>query len=111
MDDLTSVETDSSIPIIKKRTFLPVVILSLLLLVMTMVASFYYFQTIELSNQLSELRSQPSVEPVVSIEEADEDFFCGGFIGKMCPEGYVCEYDGDYPDASGTCIESGPGRN
>lgn len=30
--------------------------------------------------------------------------FCGGIMGKPCPFGYSCQYDGSYPDASGTCV-------
>lgn len=33
-----------------------------------------------------------------------EGQFCGGIAGVECPEGYFCEYDGHYPDASGVCI-------
>ncbi len=31
--------------------------------------------------------------------------FCGGIAGIMCNEGLTCEYEGDYPDAGGTCRE------
>ena len=30
--------------------------------------------------------------------------FCGGIMGKICPKPLTCKYDGDYPDAGGTCI-------
>lgn len=30
--------------------------------------------------------------------------FCGGFGGILCPEGYECKLDGDYPDAGGICV-------
>ena len=30
---------------------------------------------------------------------------CGGIAGKMCPSGSTCKYDGNYPDASGTCVD------
>jgi|GEM_PF-5641853 len=29
---------------------------------------------------------------------------CGGIAGFGCPAGYRCELQGDYPDASGTCV-------
>lgn len=29
---------------------------------------------------------------------------CGGFAGIECPKGYICDLEGDYPDAAGTCI-------
>lgn len=31
--------------------------------------------------------------------------FCGGFAGIKCPVGYLCKYDGNYPDASGVCVK------
>lgn len=34
----------------------------------------------------------------------EDDLFCGGIAAIPCPEGFVCQYDGDYPDAGGTCI-------
>lgn len=33
-----------------------------------------------------------------------QNIFCGGFAGKSCPKGFVCEYEGDYPDAGGKCV-------
>ena len=36
---------------------------------------------------------------------APEGQFCGGFAGTLCPEGYECQLEGDYPDASGVCIK------
>lgn len=30
--------------------------------------------------------------------------FCGGIAGTECPEGYICQLDGNYPDAAGICI-------
>ena len=37
--------------------------------------------------------------------EKTEGSFCGGFAGKLCPDGYECQMEGNYPDASGTCIK------
>lgn len=34
-----------------------------------------------------------------------EGKMCGGIQGIICPEGYSCEYSGNYPDASGVCVE------
>ena len=36
----------------------------------------------------------------------EDEQFCGGFAGAICPEGYFCKYDGTYPDASGKCIKN-----
>lgn len=35
----------------------------------------------------------------------EEGQFCGGFSGISCPEGYECQPEGSYPDASGKCIK------
>ena len=32
--------------------------------------------------------------------------FCGGIARIKCPEGYVCQLNGNYPDAGGTCIKT-----
>ena len=44
------------------------------------------------------------VQPLT--EEVQNPQFCGSIQGIICPEGYVCNYDGDYPDAGGTCIKN-----
>ena len=35
---------------------------------------------------------------------AKEGEFCGGIAAFQCDTGLTCKYDGDYPDAGGTCI-------
>jgi len=40
-----------------------------------------------------------------SIECKNENDFCGGIAGIKCCSGLTCEYDGDYPDAGGVCVE------
>ncbi len=40
--------------------------------------------------------------------ECCENKICGGIAGLPCPEGYECELDGDYPDASGECVKPEP---
>jgi len=37
----------------------------------------------------------------------EEQKTCGGIAGLECPDGFICEYDGDYPDASGVCVPKG----
>lgn len=32
---------------------------------------------------------------------------CGGIAGIECPDDFICQYDGSYPDASGICIPKG----
>jgi hypothetical protein len=34
-----------------------------------------------------------------------ENQFCGGISGIQCPNGYECQLEGNYPDASGKCIK------
>ena len=34
-----------------------------------------------------------------------EGSFCGGIAGIICPTGYSCNYDGNYPDAGGKCVK------
>jgi len=34
------------------------------------------------------------------------DFFCGGIAGKLCPTGFYCKYEGNNPDAGGSCIKT-----
>ena len=49
-------------------------------------------------------------DPTAELETDETDNanpqFCGGIAGIICPEGYDCNYDGDYPDAGGTCIKN-----
>lgn len=40
---------------------------------------------------------------VLSAKEISKAEFCGGIAGILCPEGYRCQLDGNYPDAGGTC--------
>lgn len=44
-------------------------------------------------------------KPVVTKPENKPGAFCGGIAGKMCPAGYICASEGDYPDAGGICIK------
>lgn len=45
---------------------------------------------------------QDDTTPVAS--PAQEGEFCGGIAGIACADGLTCRYDGDYPDAGGTCV-------
>jgi len=38
-------------------------------------------------------------------KERESGNFCGGIAGVMCPSGYACKYDGNYPDAGGRCVQ------
>ena len=39
------------------------------------------------------------------VKDNAKEKFCGGIAGIKCPEGYICQLDGNYPDAAGTCID------
>jgi len=43
-------------------------------------------------------------EGAIGTCEKDEAIFCGGIQGINCPIGLTCNFDGDYPDASGECV-------
>jgi hypothetical protein len=45
-----------------------------------------------------------SKEPAPIPNNDTQAVFCGGIAGFACPEGYVCELDGTYPDAGGHCV-------
>lgn len=48
-------------------------------------------------------------EEEISNEETEdcvsEGAMCGGIAGLICCSELTCDYDGDYPDASGTCVK------
>ncbi|MCR4313420.1 MAG: hypothetical protein NUV58_04170 [Candidatus Roizmanbacteria bacterium] len=39
-------------------------------------------------------------------EQVEQGKFCGGIAGILCPEGYDCNLDGNYPDAAGVCVKN-----
>ncbi len=43
---------------------------------------------------------------VDTLQEKTNGSFCGGFVGVICPDGYNCKYDDNYPDASGVCVKN-----
>jgi hypothetical protein len=43
---------------------------------------------------------------VVGSPRSKEGELCGGIAGFLCEDGLVCRYDGDYPDAAGTCAKA-----
>lgn len=40
--------------------------------------------------------------------QPESDIFCGGIVGTRCPAGYLCRYEGKYPNASGKCVKNAP---
>lgn len=38
--------------------------------------------------------------------QSSEGKMCGGIAGIICPEGYTCVLNGNYPDASGKCTKA-----
>jgi len=55
-------------------------------------------------------RSGPKCEfspcPTI-VKKPEQGKFCGGIAGIKCPDGFVCKYNGNYPDAGGTCVKTG----
>jgi len=55
-------------------------------------------------------RSGPKCEfspcPTI-VKKPKQGKFCGGIAGIKCPDGFVCKYSGNYPDAGGTCVKTG----
>lgn len=45
-----------------------------------------------------------SVSSVAERPRAAEGETCGGIAGILCDYGLLCQLDGAYPDASGTCV-------
>ena len=46
-------------------------------------------------------------EPIPhQVDRAGENEMCGGIAGIQCADGLTCRYEGDYPDAAGTCTRS-----
>lgn len=65
------------------------------------------FFTISTDNYLTELDQILSTFRFLDkLPEKAEGSFCGGFAGVICPDGYNCKYDDNYPDASGICIKN-----
>lgn len=54
---------------------------------------------------LSTFKFLPATAGKDQKQESTEDQFCGGFAGKLCPEGFTCKLEGDYPDAGGKCVK------
>lgn len=73
----------------------PITLISLItLLVLSFsLSALLYFQNLQLQKQVAKLSVQST------------KIFCGGIAGVICPVGYTCQYDGNYPDASGTCVK------
>lgn len=42
------------------------------------------------------------------VKKPKQGKFCGGIAGIKCPDGFVCKYSGNYPDAGGTCVKKTP---
>lgn len=66
----------------------------------------------EYRKQINNYYSKPNKESVspTSSSTNPEGKFCGGIAANLpeyqCPNGYYCQLDGDYPDASGRCVKN-----
>jgi hypothetical protein len=47
----------------------------------------------------------PKCPEELVLDCADEGGMCGGIAGISCCDGLTCQLEGDYPDASGTCVQ------
>lgn len=65
---------------------LPVIVLP----VLSAFIAYLFAQNMGLRQQLIQLQRSPNI-------------FCGGIAGTLCPSGYTCTLEGNYPDASGVC--------
>ncbi len=70
-----------------------IVVLLFLLIGLRMNQQLYGFKPVPLKSVI------PTQTPVYQ-----EDVFCGGIAGMPCPSGFICELDGNYPDAGGWCV-------
>ena len=53
----------------------------------------------------SQIPTQSSSPTTPEGTQSPQDTMCGGFAGVICPTGYECKLDGDYPDAAGKCAK------
>lgn len=47
-----------------------------------------------------------SVASAMERPRAHEGELCGGIAGIQCDFGLICQYEGAYPDAAGTCVQT-----
>ncbi len=50
-------------------------------------------------------QSLPEDSSSLTPNTSEEKIPCGGFAGAICPDGYECQLEGDYPDAGGNCVK------
>jgi len=50
---------------------------------------------------IKELNSDENPLPTIASQKMNK--VCGGIAGLVCPEGYICILEGNYPDAAGNC--------
>lgn len=66
-----------------------------------------FVQNIQLKKD-SDVNQKPfptsSYPSVTAMPPQPNSTFCGGIAGLACSEGYICQYEEDYPDAGGTCV-------
>ncbi len=69
----------------------------------------YIFQVVAPSISSEYISTMDKMLATVKFLDQDrtgtENIFCGGFAGTVCPLGYKCQLDGNYPDAGGRCIK------
>lgn len=50
-----------------------------------------------------QMSKQTNPTPTVTLSPKGQ--FCGGIGAVQCINGYACLFDGNYPDAGGTCVK------
>ena len=65
-----------------------------------------FIQPLTEEEQKNLLPPDPKAELETDETDNTNSQFCGGITGIICPEGYECKYEGDYPDAGGNCIKN-----
>ena len=106
-------------------THIPLITLITLLALSLFLSAFLGYQNQKLQKQIIKLSVQPSPTPIkgepqkcltttdpceplgcdYNLQKCQSSkIFCGGIAGVACPSGFACQYDGNYPDASGTCV-------
>jgi hypothetical protein len=48
--------------------------------------------------------AEPEMENGTGRPLSKEGEFCGGIAAFQCEQGLTCVYEGNYPDAGGTCV-------
>lgn len=68
-------------------------------------ALFVYPSNSNLLSTFNQILETFIFEPSEDDSPSEGPAFCGGIAGILCPTGYYCQYEGNYPDAGGVCVK------